>query len=59
MKVRIVRDSDSYELGVRYTDEIGEDEGMSEQQIIEMECVLRNQGRFWLDSERILFPAHK
>jgi len=57
MKVRIVRISDDYELNIRYTDEIAEEEEMSDIELDEMENGLRTMGRWYLDSNRMIFPV--
>lgn len=54
IRCRIVRAEDNYELTVRDTDEIGESEGMTDEQIDEMEAILRREGRFQLDEFRIV-----
>jgi hypothetical protein len=57
MKVRIRRAIDDYEINVRYTDEIGESEGMTDQQISAMEDEIKSVGRYWLDADRYVVPA--
>ena len=57
MRCRILRMLDDYELDVRRTDEIGEAEGMADQQIFAMEDELKRIGRYWLDADRYVVPV--
>lgn len=59
MKVRIIRTQDDgreTEENVRYTDEVGEAEGMTDAQIDAMERELKTAGRFWLSATRCARP---
>jgi hypothetical protein len=52
MRVTIIRATDDYVLGVRYTDEIAEAERMEDGELYAMEDELKSVGRFWLDADR-------
>ncbi len=50
MKVRIIRAIDDFEINIRYTDEIAEDLGMSDHELLAMEDELQRFDRFWIDA---------
>ena len=50
MKVTIYRAIDDAVINVRYTDEIGEANAMTDDEIDAMECELKRVGRYWIDA---------
>ena len=57
MRCRIVRAIDDYELNIRDTDEIAEDQGMTDADLAHMIECLQTRGRFYLDVDTIVFPV--
>lgn len=59
MKVKVVRVSDDYVLNIRHTDELLE-AGVfkDEAECTEAERAIKKVGRWYVDSETVLFPVH-
>ncbi len=59
MKVRIEFTNEAGEISeenVRWTDEIAEAQGMSDEEFEKMESELRSPGRYWIDAQRCAYP---
>ena len=56
MRCKILRASDDYVLNIRHTDEIAEENGMTETETCAMERELKTVGRFWLNAETYVKP---
>lgn len=60
MKVRVIRIADDHLINIRHTDELLEDGTFKDEAECEKaEAELKKVGRWYVNSEILLFPVHK